>query len=80
MLLQGFEPVMLVLAKDVSWYDERFRGPLGARTLHVLDMLQHLTLEVDPENFVINWPLAKEEVMRMGMSRNYDQVNDSCFK
>ena len=74
-LLQGFEPVMLALAKDVTWYDERFRGPFGARTAQALDMAQHLTYEVNPLDFVVHIPFAEPEHVRMSADAIYDQVS-----
>ena len=76
-LLQGFEPVMLALAKDVTWYDERFRGPFGARTAQALDMSQHLTYEVNPLDFAVHIPFAEPEHVRMSADAIYDQVSAS---
>ena len=73
-LLQGFEPVALVLAKDVPWFDERFRGPFGARTAHALDMSQHLTFEVNPNEFVMHMPFPRLEATRTAAEAIYDQV------
>ena len=73
-LLQGFEPVMLALAKDVTWYDERFRGPFGARTAQALDMSQHLTFEVNPLDFVVHIPFVEPEHVRTSADAVYDQV------
>ena len=73
-LLQGYEPVMLVLAKDVPWFDERFRGPFGARTAHALDMSQHLTFEVNPNEFAMHMPFPRLEATRTAAEAIYDQV------
>ena len=73
--LQGFEPVMLVLAKDVTWHDERFRGPFGARTAHALDMSRHLTLEVNPMDFVIQIPFPEAEAVKRAARAIYDPVS-----
>ncbi|CAL5228520.1 g11672 [Coccomyxa viridis] len=70
---EGFEPVVLVLAKDVTWYDERFRGPFGARTAQALDMSQHLTFEVNPLDFAVHIPFAEPEHVRMSADAVYDQ-------
>ena len=69
---------MLVLAKDVTWYDERFRGPFGARTAQALDMSQHLTFEVNPLDFAVHIPFAEPEHVRMSADAVYDQVS-ACF-
>lgn len=74
-MLQGFEPVMLALAKDVTWYDERFRGPFGARTAQALDMSQHLTFEVNPLDFVVHIPFLEPEHVRAAADAVYDQVS-----
>jgi len=73
-LLQGFEPVMLLLAKDVTWYDERFRGPFGPRTAQALDMAQHLTFEVNPMDFVVHMPFPEPEPASMAADAIYDTV------
>ena len=74
LLPQGYEPVALVLAKDVPWFDERFRGPFGARTAHALDMSQHLTFEVNPNEFAMHMPFPRLEAMRTAAEAIYDQV------
>ena len=71
---QGYEPVVLVLAKDVPWFDERFRGPLGARTAHALDMSQYLTFEVNPNEFVMHMPFPRLEAAHTAAEAIYDQV------
>ena len=73
-MLQGYEPVVLMLAKDVPWFDERFRGPRGARTAHALDMSQHLTFEVNPNEFVVHMPFPRPEAARAAAEAMYDQV------
>ena len=65
---------MLLLAKDVTLYDERFRGPFGPRTAQALDMSQHLTFEVNPMDFVVHMPFPEPEPARMAADAIYDTV------
>ena len=66
---------MLVMSKDVTWYDERFRGPFGARTAQALDMSQHLTFEVNPLDFAVHIPFAEPEHVRESADAVYDRVS-----
>lgn len=66
---------MLALAKDVPWYDARFRGPFGARTAHALDMAQHLTFEINPVDFIMRMPFPEAESPRTAANAVSDQVS-----
>ena len=54
--MQGFQPVVLALRKDVPSFEERTRSATGGRVAHTLDMARHISFGVHPTTFTIALP------------------------
>jgi hypothetical protein len=72
--LQGYEPVMLMLRKDVPWFDERFRGPHGGRTAHALHTSRHMEFSVHPSYFVLQLPQVEASIASEANAAVFDQA------
>ena len=51
--IQGYEPYMLALRKDMPQYDERLRGSHGARAIQALQASMLLSFAIVPKAFLM---------------------------
>lgn len=72
--VQGYEPVALMLRKDVPWFDERFRGPDGGRVAQAADSARHLSFAVHRSGFAVRVPSAVPEQAVSAAEAIYDQA------
>ncbi|CAL8466140.1 g5676 [Coccomyxa elongata] len=71
---EGYEPVVLMLRKDVPWFDERFRGSDGGRVAQAADMARHLSFAVHRFAFAVRVPSPVPEQALSAAEAIYDQV------
>ncbi|BDA51007.1 probable LARGE xylosyl- and glucuronyltransferase 2 [Coccomyxa sp. Obi] len=71
---EGYEPVVLMLRKDVPWFDERFRGSDGGRVAQAADMARHLSFAMHRSAFAVRVPCSVPEQAISAAEAIYDQV------